>query len=86
MILNILFEDAVVNVSTSAQMAFVQPDGFQPTVVSGEAARTSTEYFPYFEVRKRKLISQCEGAESISVLILKVNTDFAPYFCDSQEL
>ena len=45
-------KDAVVNVSTSAQMAFVQPDGFQPTVVSGEAARTSTEYFPYFEVRK----------------------------------
>lgn len=43
-------KDAVVNVSTSAQMAFVQPDGFKPTVVSGDEARTSTEYFPYFEV------------------------------------
>ena len=54
MIINSLIEDAVVNVSTSAQMAFVQPDGFQPTVVSGEEARTSTENFPYFEVRKKK--------------------------------
>ena len=55
MIVNSLFEDAVVNVSTSAQMAFVQPDGFQPTVVNGEEARTSTENFPYFEVRKKKI-------------------------------
>ena len=54
MIVNSFFEDAVVNVSTSAQMAFVQPDGFQPTVVCGEEARTSTEYFPYFEVRIKK--------------------------------
>ena len=48
-----LLQDAVVNVSTSAQMAFVQPDGFQPSVVRSGEARTSTENFPYFEVRGR---------------------------------
>lgn len=83
MIVTSLFEDAVVNVSTSAQMAFVQPDGFQPTVVSGDEARTSTEYFPYFEVRKLKT-DGCEGAESISVLILKVNTG-CTYLCDDRQ-
>ena len=46
-----LDHNAVVNVSTSAQMAFVQPDGFQPEHCGRGEARTSIEFFPYFEVR-----------------------------------
>ena len=64
-----LLQDAVVNVSTSAQMAFVQPDGFQPSVVRSGEARTSTENFPYFEVRGR-----VRGQNLILTAILKVNT------------
>ena len=42
--------DAVVNVSTSAQMAFVKPEGFQPQHCQPDQQRTSIEFFPYFEV------------------------------------
>ena len=42
--------DAVVNVSTSAQMAFVKPVGFQPQHCLPDQQRTSIEFFPYFEV------------------------------------
>ena len=42
--------DAVVNVSTSAQMAFVKPEGFQPSHCQPGEPRTPIEFFPYFEV------------------------------------
>ena len=42
--------DAVVNVSTSAQIAFVKPEGFQPSHCRPGEPRTPIEFFPYFEV------------------------------------
>ena len=42
--------DAVVNVSTSAQMAFVKPEDFQPSHCQPGDPRTPIEFFPYFEV------------------------------------
>ena len=73
----------MVNVSTSAQMAFVQPDGFQPTVVSGDEARTSTEYFPYFEVRKLKDVG---GRNQFLPNIKSQHWLQRISACDSQEL
>ena len=46
--------DAVVNVSTSAQIAFVKPEGFQPSHSLPGEPRTPIEFFPYFEVSARR--------------------------------
>ena len=43
--------DAVINLSTSAQIAFVKPEGFQPEYSKPGDPRSPVEFFPYIEVR-----------------------------------
>ena len=42
--------DAVINLSTSAQMAFVKPEGFEPVYSGSADPRLPVEFFPYIEV------------------------------------
>ena len=42
--------DAVINLSTSAQIAFVKPEGFQPEYSNPCDSRSPVEFFPYIKV------------------------------------
>ena len=48
--------DAVINLSTSAQMAFVKPEGFQPEYSKPGKPRSPVEFFPYLEVLSATLL------------------------------
>jgi len=61
--------DAVVNVSTSAQMAFVQQDGFQPEYCQSGEARTSIEFFPYFEGRYIAVAASLTGGNALAAFV-----------------
>ncbi|XP_023322512.1 sedoheptulokinase isoform X2 [Eurytemora carolleeae] len=61
--------DAVVNVSTSAQMAFVQPEGFQPKLISNENLHKPVEYFPYFEDRYIAVAASMTGGNALAAFI-----------------
>ena len=47
--------DSVINLSTSAQIAFVKPEGFQPENSNPCDPRSPVEFFPYIEVINSKL-------------------------------
>jgi len=61
--------DAVVNVSTSAQMAFVQPVEFKPSLVDQEAVHSPVEYFPYFEKRFIAVAASLTGGNALAAFI-----------------
>jgi len=61
--------DAVVNVSTSAQMAFVQPEEFQPEIMTDDEIRNPVEYFPYFERRFIAVAASMTGGNALAAFI-----------------
>lgn len=64
--------DAVLNISTSAQIAFVLPEGFRP---DAEAADSSSGlspavlYFPYFEGRYLAVAASINGGNALATFI-----------------
>lgn len=59
--------DAVVNVSTSAQMAFVQPEDFEPDTSRSESS--PIEYFPYFQNRYIAVAASLTGGNALAAFI-----------------
>lgn len=62
-------DDAVVNVSTSAQMAFVQPESFIPEVGGSGGPTQPVEYFPYFQERYIAVAASLTGGNALAAYI-----------------
>ncbi|GAB6018691.1 hypothetical protein CHUAL_000367 [Chamberlinius hualienensis] len=58
--------DAVLNLSTSAQLSFIMPDGFTPSLNS---APTAIEYFPYFNGRYLAVAASLNGGNVMAVFV-----------------
>lgn len=61
--------DAVINVSTSAQMAFVQPEEFQPRSVARGDTHKPVEFFPYFQNRYIAVAASMTGGNCLATFI-----------------
>jgi len=64
--------DAVINLSTSAQMAFVKPDGFQPEYSKPSDPRSSVEFFPYIEGRYIAVAASLTGGNALAAFVRMV--------------
>lgn len=66
---------AMLNVSTSAQLAFVMPDGFVPSnvhdgeEVSGCSDSYHVQYFPYFEGKYLAVAAAMTGGNCLSAFV-----------------
>ncbi|KAK3924409.1 Sedoheptulokinase [Frankliniella fusca] len=62
--------DAVLNISTSAQIAFVLPEGFRPdTPDSSSGLSPAVLYFPYFEGRYLAVAASINGGNALATFI-----------------
>jgi len=64
--------DAVINVSTSAQMAFVQSEGFLPLIRrSGkeEESNSAVQFFPYIEGRYLAVAASLNGGNALATFV-----------------
>ncbi|XP_026274872.1 sedoheptulokinase [Frankliniella occidentalis] len=62
--------DAVLNISTSAQIAFVLPEGFRPdTLDSSSGLSPAVLYFPYFEGRYLAVAASINGGNALATFI-----------------
>jgi len=61
--------DAVINCSTSAQMAFVKPDGFQPEYSKPSDPRLPIEFFPYIEGRYIAVAASLTGGNALAAFV-----------------
>lgn len=66
--------DAVINVSTSAQIAFVKPEGFQPiTCRQGEGEASSpVEFIPYINGRYLAVAASLTGGNALATFVRMV--------------
>ena len=58
--------------STSAQMAFVQEDGFTPDFCKPGEQRSSTEFFPYFDERYIAVAASLTGQSFNQYLLISI--------------
>lgn len=58
--------DAVLNISTSAQLSFIKQEGFQPSLRESSSA---IEYFPYFEGRYLAVAASLNGGNVLAVFV-----------------
>lgn len=58
--------DAVMNLSTSAQLSFLMPEGFSPPQADPSAA---VEYFPYFKGRYLAVAASLNGGNVLAVFV-----------------
>ncbi|XP_067120605.1 sedoheptulokinase-like [Centruroides vittatus] len=58
--------DAVLNISTSAQLSFIKPEDFQPTLSQSSSA---IEYFPYFNGRYLAVAASLNGGNVLAVFV-----------------
>ena len=75
-------EDSVVNLSTSAQIAFVKPEGFQPEELQSqlsarEAVRSPIEFFPYMEGRYLAVAASLTGGNALAAFVKMVQAAFS---------
>lgn len=61
--------DAVLNISTSAQLAFIMPSGFQP---KQETSESLVLYFPYFEDRYLAVAAALNGGNALATFVSTV--------------
>jgi len=61
--------DAVINLSTSAQMAFVKPEGFQPVYSGSADPRLPVEFFPYIEGRYIAVAASLTGGNALAAFV-----------------
>eukprot|EP00092_Neocalanus_flemingeri_P010146 GFUD01010935.1.p1 GENE.GFUD01010935.1~~GFUD01010935.1.p1 ORF type:complete len:308 (-),score=43.48 GFUD01010935.1:709-1524(-) len=61
--------DAVINLSTSAQIAFVKQEGFQPEYSQPSDLRSSTEFFPYIEGRYIAVAASLTGGNALAAFV-----------------
>lgn len=59
-------QDAVLNISTSAQLAFVV-ENYQPT--SGPPEPSAVEYFPYFENKYLAVAASLNGGNALATFV-----------------
>lgn len=66
--------DAVMNVSTSAQLAFVMPEGFRPVPISQQCSKEGSiaspvQYFPYFGGRYLSVAASLNGGNVLAAYV-----------------
>jgi len=61
--------DAVINLSTSAQIAFVKPEGFQPEYSKPGDPRSPVEFFPYIEDRYIAVAASLTGGNALAAFV-----------------
>ena len=65
-----IFMVVVLNISTSAQLAFLMPDGFAPACSSDQLLTcTTVDYFPYFNGRYLAVAASLNGGNVLSGFI-----------------
>ena len=72
----------MVNLSTSAQIAFVKPEGFQPEelqsqLAAREAVRSPIEFFPYMEGRYLAVAASLTGGNALAAFVKMVQAAFS---------
>ncbi|XP_059483457.1 sedoheptulokinase-like [Neocloeon triangulifer] len=61
--------DAVINISTSAQLGFVMPNDFQPEIKSADEDISSVQYFPYFDGQYLAVAASLNGGNSLALFV-----------------
>ena len=67
------FNDAMLNVSTSAQLAFISRD-FDPTFVTVPNKMSPVEYYPYFSGKYLVVAASLNGGNSLATFVQSLQT------------
>jgi len=66
--------DSVINLSTSAQIAFVKPEGFQPENSNPCDPRSPVEFFPYIEGRYIAVAASLTGGNALAAFVKMIQS------------
>jgi sedoheptulokinase len=67
-------DQAILNISTSAQLAFVMKEGFEPTTFRNDSDETDlkvghVEYFPYFQGKYLAVAAALTGGNALAAFV-----------------